>query len=218
VRGERDLSRASRTRAAAAATALAAAALACATPWLGFHREVSGTWRLVPAESAIHFVGIKNDAVGVPGSFSSLEGAFDSAKRTGFVEVKLGSAETGNPARDENIRSAFFQAAQFPVARFEVAGLPAAETLPAPGASVRIELAGTLSLHGTSAALKIPASVSRDAQNHFHVRNAAPVVLTAKDFGMEAQLAALKALCGHESLSGAVPVDLDLAFAPVTVD
>ena len=213
------MSRASRTRAAAAATALAAAAaLACATPWLGFHSEVSGTWRLVPAESAIHFVGIKNDAVGVPGSFSSLEGAFDSAKRSGFVEVKLGSAETGNATRDDNIRSAFFQVAQFPVARFEVAGLPAADTLPAPGASARVDLSGTLSLHGVSAALKIPATVFRDAQNHFHVRNAAPVVLTAKDFGMDAQLAALKALCGHESLSGAIPVDLDLAFAPVTVD
>ena len=76
--------------AAAALTALAA--LACEGPWLGFHSEVTGTWRLVPAESAIHFVGIKNDAVGVPGSFSSLEGAYDSTKRSGWVEVKLGSA------------------------------------------------------------------------------------------------------------------------------
>ena len=202
--------------AAAALTALAA--LACEGPWLGFHREVTGTWRLVPAESAIHFVGIKNDAVGVPGSFSSLEGAFDSTKRTGWVEVKLGSAETGNPARDENIRTTFFEAARFPVARFDVAGLPAPEALPAPGTSTQLELSGTLALHGAALALKIPASISRDAQNHFHLRNAAPVILTTKDLGMDAQLAALKAVCGHESLSGAVPVDVDLAFAPVGVD
>ena len=203
--------------AASAAAATALAALAC-TPWLGFHSEVTGTWRLVPAESAIHFVGIKNNAVGVPGSFSSLEGAFDSAKRTGYVEVKLGSAETGNPARDENIRTTFFEAAKFPLARFDVANLPAPEALPSPGTSAKFELSGKLELHGASLALRIPALVSRDAQNHFHVRNAVPVVLTTKDLGLDAQLAALKAICGHESLSGAVPVDLDLAFAPVGME
>jgi hypothetical protein len=50
------------------------------------------------------------------------------------------------------------------------------------------------------------------------VRNEAPVVLSAHDLGMDAQLAALKAVCGHESLSGAIPIDLDLAFAPVAAD
>jgi polyisoprenoid-binding protein YceI len=203
-------------RGAAAALCLAAAGLAgCA---LVRHRDVSGVWRLVPAESALHFVGIKNDAIGVPGSFTSLEGVYDSAKRSGFVEVKLGSAETGNSARDENIREHFFEVAKFPLARFEVSGLPVAESLPEPGGSARVELAGTLSLHGASVALKLPARVERDVQNHLHVRNEAPVVLSAHDLGMDAQLAALKAVCGHESLSGAIPVDLDLAFAPVAAD
>ena len=197
---------------------LVACALACQSGLLGGHREVSGVWRLVPAESAIHFVGIKNDAVGVPGSFASLEGAFDAAKRTGFVEVKLGSAETGNPARDENIRAHFFEALKFPVARFEVSGLPAPETLPAPGASGRFELTGTLALHGASLPLKVSARVWRDAQNHLHVHDAAPIVLSAHELGMDAQLAALKAVCGHESLSGAIPVEVDLAFAPVALD
>jgi len=197
---------------------LVACALACQSGMLWGHREVSGVWRLVPAESAIHFVGIKNDAVGVPGSFASLEGSFDAAKRTGFVEVKLGSADTGNPARDENIRAHFFEALKFPVARFEVSGLPAPESLPAPGASGRFELAGTLALHGASLPLKVSARVWRDAQNHLHVRDAAPIVLSAHDLGMDAQLAALKAVCGHESLSGAIPVEVDLAFAPVALD
>jgi polyisoprenoid-binding protein YceI len=193
-----------------------AGALACQS--FGGHREVSGVWRLVQVESAIQFVGIKNDAVGVPGSFASLEGGFDAAKHTGFVEVMLGTAETGNPARDENIRAQFFEALKYPVARFDVTGLPAPETLPAPGASARLELAGTLALHGASLPLKLTARVWRDGQNHLHVRNAAPIVLSAHDLGMDAQLAALKAVCGHESLSGAIPVEVDLAFAPVAAD
>ncbi|MFI5314319.1 MAG: YceI family protein [Myxococcota bacterium] len=200
-----------------AALALAAS-FACQSGSFAGHREVSGLWRLVPAESAIQFVGIKNNAVGVPGSFASLEGAFDMATRSGFVEVKLGTAETGNPARDENIRTHFFEAARFPVARFDVSGLPASDALPAPGANARVELAGTLSLHGASVPLKLLVLVGRDGQNHLHVHNAAPLVLSAHDLGMDAQLAALKAVCGHESLSGAIPIDLELAFAPVAVD
>ena len=198
-------------RGALAGLALASA-LACQPRLFGGHREVSGVWRLVPAESAIQFVGIKNNVVGVPGSFATVEGAYDSAKRTGFVEVKLGSTETGNPERDENVRTHFFETVKYPVARFDVTALPA------PGASERIELTGTLSLHGATLPLKFPARVSRDLQNHLHLRNAAPLVLSAHDLGMDAQLAALKAVCGHESLSGAIPVEVDVAFAPVAAD
>jgi polyisoprenoid-binding protein YceI len=202
--------------AAALALAAALAGTGCA---LVRHRDVSGVWRLVPVESALHFVGIKNNAVGVPGTFTTLEGAYDAAKRSGFVEVKLGSTDTGNnPARDENIRAQFFEVAKFPVARFDVTGLPIAESLPEPGGSARIEIAGTLSLHGAAVALKLPVRVSRDVQNHLHVRNEAPVVLSAHDLGMDAQLAALRAVCGHESLSGAIPIDFDLAFAPIGSD
>src|SRR5262249_10964430 len=111
-----------------------------------------------------------------------------------------------------------FEVAKFPLARFEVTGLPVAESLPEPGSSGRIELAGVLSLHGARVPLKLPARVSRDVQNHLHVRNEAPLVLSAPDLGLDAQLAALLAVCGHESLSGAIPVDLDLAFAPVAPD
>ncbi|HTO52252.1 MAG TPA: YceI family protein [Myxococcota bacterium] len=199
-------------------TALAAVALVAAACAMFGHHEVSGVWRLVPNESSIHFLGIKNNAVGVPGSFTSLEGVYDSARRSGFVEVKLGGADTGNPARDENIRAQFFEVAKYPLARFELVGLPAPDTLPDPGGSTRLELAGTLSLHGGALPLKIPAVVSRDLANHLHVRNAQAVVISAHDLGMDAQLAALKATCGHESLSGAVPVDFDVSFAPVGSD
>ena len=170
----------------------------------------AGSWKLVPAESSLHFVGIKNDAVGVVGSFADLDGAFDPDKHSGWVEVKVGSAKTGDPARDTNITTHFFEVASFPVARFEVSGLPPVDKL----ADSDVELAGTLALHGASLPLKIAAHVSRDAKGHLHVHNAKPVVLSAHDLGMDAQLAALKAVCGHQSLSAAVPVEFDVSFAP----
>jgi hypothetical protein len=47
------------------------------------------------------------------------------------------------------------------------------------------------------------------------VRNTRPVVLSAKDLGLEQSLAVLKAVCGHEALSGAVPIEIDVVFAPI---
>ena len=49
----------------------------------GASSAVSGVWLLLPAESSISFVGIKNNAVAVPGSFAGLEGGFDVAKGEG---------------------------------------------------------------------------------------------------------------------------------------
>jgi polyisoprenoid-binding protein YceI len=169
------------------------------------------TWRLVPSESAIHFVGIKNNSAGVLGSFTSLEGVIDGAKHRAVVEVQLAGTDTGNAPRDENLRTAFFEVAKFPVARFEIARLPEVDgTLQ----NVRADVSGVLSMHGASVPLKVPIRASLDSHHRLHVRNAVPIVLSAHDLGMDAQLAALKALCGHESLSGAVPVDVDLVFAP----
>ena len=166
-------------------------------------------WKLVPAESSLHFVGIKNDAVGVVGSFTTLDGAFDPDKGTGWIEVKIASTNTGDPARDQNLTATFFEVAKFPAARFEVIGLPPADKL----ADSDVELTGRLMLHGANVPLKIAAHVSRDAHGHLHAHNAKPVVLSAHDLGMDDQLAALKAVCGHQSLSGAIPIDFDVSFA-----
>ena len=63
--------------------------------------------------------------------------------------------------------------------------------------------------------LKVAAArLARRPHATCHVHNATPVVLSAHDLGMDAQLAALKAVCGHQSLSAAVPIDFDVAFAP----
>jgi polyisoprenoid-binding protein YceI len=116
--------------------------------------------------------------------------------------------------RDDNIKTHFFEQAKYPVARFTVTRLPQLEMLPPEGHTADYELAGTLEMHGTRVPLVVPVRVTHEDGARLRVRNRKPIVLNAKDFGMEAQLALLKAVCGHESLSGAVPIELDVVFAP----
>ena len=196
---------------------VAAALLSCQGSMLGggAGAPVNGVWLLVPAQSSLWFVGIKNNAVAVPGSFSGMEGGFDVGKREAWVEVRVATLGTGDPARDENIRVHFFDALQFPVARFSLTGIPSGAELPAVGASSAVTLAGKLQIHGGEFPLQIPVRVTREAADRIRVRNAKPVVLSAKDIGMEQPLAVLKAVCGHESLSGAVPIEFDVLFSPI---
>jgi polyisoprenoid-binding protein YceI len=199
-----------------AALALALLSLACAG-WRGEGRSaelVPGSWAVVDADSDIFFVGIKNNAVGVTGVFSTVTGTFDSRTGNAVVEVQIASLFTNDAPRDENIRTHFFEAAKFPTARFTVAKLPQLELLPTEGETRDYELAGTLELHGAKLPLAVPVRVTHEKGARLRVRNRKPIVLSAKDLGMEAQLAVLKAVCGHEALSGAVPVDLDVVFAP----
>ena len=94
------------------ALAAATALLSCQVGRNAFGSDapIAGVWGLLPAESAIWFIGIKNDAVAVPGAFGGIEGRFDVAKREASVEVSVGSLRTGDPGRDENLRVHFFDA------------------------------------------------------------------------------------------------------------
>ncbi len=167
---------------------------------------------LDPAESKIFFIGIKNDLVAVPGSFAGISGAIDPDKGTGWVEVAVSTLATGDEERDQNILTHFFEATRFPLARFELENVDP-ELLPPAGGSRRLTVTGTLDLHGSKFSLPVPIRVSREAGG-FRVQSSGPLLINAADFGMERPVLVLKAVCGHETLSATVPLEVDLLFVP----
>ena len=71
------------------------ASAACWAP-IGMRGEDPETLLLVASESRIHFIGIKNNAVAVPGSFVGLTGALDVVGHRGWVEIEIASLATGD--------------------------------------------------------------------------------------------------------------------------
>lgn len=170
------------------------------------------TLKLVAADSTIWFVGIKNNAVPVPGSFTGLRGEIDVAGRTGFVEVSVASLETGDEERDSNIRIHLFGESEHPMARFDIRGADGAPELPAIGSSVELDITGVLTLRGLETPLAVPARLTGLGPGRVRVRTRAPLVLTKDALQLGAPFNVLQAVCGHEALAGAVPVELDLVF------
>ncbi len=179
-------------------------------PWTGTR---GGELALQVAESRISFVGIKNNAIAVPGSFVGLRGGLDVEARRAWVEVPIDLLSTGNEERDQNIRVHYFNVRDFTLVRFSVEGVTGAEELPPVGRSVEVIAKGVLEIHGGRVPLELPVRVTREGPQRLRVQNSQPFVLTAEQLGLAQQHTILKAVCGHQALSAAVPVDLDLVFA-----
>ncbi len=171
------------------------------------------TMTLLGSESTIWFVGIKNNAVAVPGSFAALEGALDVVGHRGWIEVGIASIATGNAERDQSIAMHLFGSAEYPKARFAIKDALGATELPAVGESVELEVSGILTLRGVDTVLTLPARFTRESVGRIRVQTLAPVVLTAEQLQLGQAFQVLQAVCGHEALSRAVPLSFDLVFA-----
>ena len=181
--------------------------------WLPWRSDASPVQlELNASESRIHFIGIKNNAVAVPGTFVGLSGSLDVEKRTAWVKIPVGLLTTGKEERDLNIRTHYFNAEKFPLARFTIENVTGAEELPPVGGSVEVVAHGVLAIQHSRIELDVPVRITREAHERLRVRNTEPLVLTAEQLGLEAQYKVLMAVCGHAALSGAVPVELDLLF------
>ncbi len=168
--------------------------------------------RLSSGESRIWFVGTKNNAVAVPGYFAVLSGSLSLKERKATVESALGSVDTGDTERDMNIRVHLFNTEEYPRARFEVDELEGADSLPGIGRSVEAVARGTLQVSKARVELRVPVLITREGSSRIRVTPTEPFILTADELGMSRQFTVLKAVCGHASLSSAVPVGVDLVF------
>lgn len=171
-----------------------------------------GAWPLVASESRIYFIGIKNNEVPVPGSLALLEGALDVDARSGWIRISIASLDTGLAERDTNIKTHVFADAAYPEARFTTRNVAGSVTLPPIGRSIQLEATGDLELRGKAVTVVVPLRVSREGPARVRLQTAKPLVLTKEQLGLEEAFAVLQAVCGHEALSGAVPVQFDLLF------
>lgn len=201
----------------------------------------ANTARLDAKNSVIQFKTIKDGGVEVPGNFKELEGAFtlvDSSCEdhqekkscchskksknvetcprvrdvTGVLIVNLDSVNTQNSVRDANIRNYFFQThkgEEFQKARFELSALKIGAGISEEETTMQLQ--GTLTMHGKSAKITIPATVVRKKGNIF-VKTLHPVPLDFKRWGLTHPMKELMKVCGHKSLKDEAELSFNLVF------
>ena len=166
----------------------------------------------MPAESRIWFVGIKDDAVAVPGFFRKLRGIIDVRHRTAWLEVPVAAIDTGLEERDRNLRVHLFEGDAFPDARVVVDVVTGGEVEPDLGVAIDLDVVVSVELGGHTEKISASLRAHREGRARVRVRTREPLVLTAGQLGLHSRFAVLRAVCGHGSLATAVPVELDLVF------
>lgn len=134
-----------------------------------------------------------------------LTGAATLAGVTGLVEAPAASLVTGNGTRDKDMRKSL-EVERHPDLRF---ALDAIDELRPEGDSTRVVLVGTLTIHGVSRAVRLPAVIRHEAPD-WRVRSR--FELSMKDYGIQG----LSKMLGMLKANERITVSIDLRFTPNT--
>ena len=173
--------------------------------------EKSGPWSIVPAQSSINYVTIKNGSLGEVNTFREISGSVSEGGQAVFT-INLDSVDTNNEIRDPRMKEHVFETATYPTAK-ATANLDMAQfdNLPI-GGTKTILLDMTLDLHGVAEQFDVDMQVTRLGANKVRVDNKAPLLIDAEDFGFDAGLAKLQELAGLESITPVVSATVGLTF------
>jgi len=173
--------------------------------------ENSGPWSLMPTQSGISYVTIKNGSLGEVNTFRQISGSVSEGGQAEFT-VYLDSVDTNNEIRDPRMREILFQTETYPTATASAKlDMTQFENLPIGGAET-VLLDMTLDLHGVAEQFDFYVLVTRLGANKVRVDNKAPLLIDAEDFGFEAGLAKLQELAGLESITPVVSATVGLTF------
>jgi len=140
--------------------------IVAAAPPIGYvvpRLEEHETWPAPNAQlqsGTLSFTGHSTfgDFVGTTTAVSGgVSGGADVASARGWVEATVASLSTRNSHRDGDLRSSM-EAAKYPTMRFDLAGL-SVESAAAPPDTVIGTLRGTLTIHGVTRDVAIPATL-----------------------------------------------------------
>jgi polyisoprenoid-binding protein YceI len=152
----------------------------------GIVKVPAGTWKVDPVHSSVAFEVKHMMIATVRGQFREFDGTLEAAEEDPTESraegwVKVASVDTGNPDRDEHLRSPeFFDAERYPEARFESTRIEHLE-----GGNYRVW--GDLTLKGITREIDVNACVEAAAEDPWgneRVGVAVRGTINRTDFGL----------------------------------
>lgn len=163
-------------------------------------------WKLVPDESFLSFISVKQTDIAEVSTFERYDVRVDS-DGAASVSIDLSSVATGVELRDQRVRDHLFETETYPEATVDLTldmkSVSEIET----GTKVGMATTAVVTLHGMSVTVTGDLEVMRLADDKVVVASTKPIVLHASDFDMTGGIAYLIELAGLQSISSAVPVD-----------
>jgi len=197
------------SQAVAGALALAAS-LTCATS--------QAAWRVDSGQSTFSFTTTKAARPGAVAlaevqTFRQIDGSIGDDGKLVF-DVDLASVETNIDLRNQRLKDMLFKVADHPKAVFngdvDMRRVQALHT----GASMDIDVSGALAISGVARPLSASLRVVKLANGALFVGTRLPVVVNLKDYGLQDEVEALRALMNLDVLAGSAPVSFAVMLEP----
>jgi polyisoprenoid-binding protein YceI len=168
-------------------------------------------WTLDNDASDLRFVTTKNTNVAEVQKFKRLVGEVGPNGEVKLV-IDLASVETQIPLRNERLQTMLFEVARFPTAQFEgTVDMKQVKALDV-GASVDLEVAGTLSIRGQSQDANASLRVVNLRGDRLLVTTRAPILVNASKYDLSQGVEKLREVMGLPNITGTVPVSFALVF------
>lgn len=173
--------------------------------------ERSGDWKLLPSQSTMSYVTIKNAAVGEVNTFGEISGTVTTSGEAEFV-IALDSVQTYIDTRDPRMKEFVFETDKFPLAKISTSLNMSQLAILGVGNSKTLTQIMQFDLHGIKHEQEARLKVTRLGANKVQVSTHDPLVLDATDFGFEAGIAKLQELAKLNSISPIVSTTVSLTF------
>ena len=168
------------------------------------NQKQAKSWVLEPKYSSISIISTKNNRVAEVFNFNNFTGTIN---KDGYlsIEIDLNSLETNVPIRNQRIQKHLFETNTFPTA--DIHTQLTAEDLTVGSHSIQFDV----DMHGVSAILQAEFMVFEQFGKKIITLHK-PLIIHAKDFGMENGIVTLKNLAKLQSIDFSVPINLTLSF------
>ena len=169
----------------------------------------AANWQLAKDESTISFFSVKKGKIGETHTFTDFSGEINKGKAA--VTIKADSVDTNVPIRNDRAREFLFETGIYPTISISSDVGDALKTA-SKGATSKLSIPATLSLHGVEKEVSLDVSITRNGKGAITVSNSKPVVIKAADYNMDAGVLKLAELVGGIPIASAVPVSFVLTF------
>lgn len=170
-------------------------------------------WHLKSIDSNVYYVSTKNNSVSELNYFNTLSGTLTEEGELN-ININLESVETDIPIRNERVKAMLFEVLLYPRATITATISPEKIKSLKPGETYLETVNFMLTLHGVTQELSTTVKVIKHAHGDILVTPTTPILISAKQFGLEKGIERLRKIARLDSISPTVPVTFNLTFVP----
>jgi polyisoprenoid-binding protein YceI len=168
-------------------------------------------WDLSSEDSTLNFVSIKSASIGEVHSFKKVTGVINDSGQVD-LSINLDSVDTNIGIRNDRIKEMLFETDKFLTAKITgYVDIEKAVSLKA-GETYIDDVKLTLSLHGIAHQVENTVRVTKLNDERLMIISDTPLILNAKDFGLEQGIEKLREIAKLPAIDTAIPVTFSFIF------